>query len=124
MFDMTLEYSRSRFAFGRSIGSYQAIKHRLADLLCELEASKAVATAAAKAVQSHSSDASVRVSVAKAYISDVSRTFVSECQQIFGGIGMTWEHDLHLYFRRVISNAGMFGTSIEHRERLARLVAG
>lgn len=123
IFSLTLDYARDRVAFGRPIGSYQAIKHRLADLYCTLEAMKATASAAAHAVHAISPQAPILTRVAKAFVGDTARSVVSECQQIFGGIGMTWEHDLHLYLRRVTTNAALYGSSVVQRRALHDLVS-
>jgi alkylation response protein AidB-like acyl-CoA dehydrogenase len=117
-FEMTLGYVKDRKAFGRPIGSYQALKHRLADMLLWLESSKAAAVAAAKAVQ-FDVNGSAAASLAKAYIGDRCPVILRECLQMHGGIGYTWEHDLHFFMRRVESNAAIYGTPDYHRDRLA-----
>ena len=122
VYDFTLEYAKDRMAFGRPIGSYQALKHRFADMKVWLEACHATATAAARAVQRGDDDASRLVSVAKAYIGDRSPAIVQDCVQLHGGIGVTWEHDLHLYLRRVAQNAALFGSARDHRLRVATLL--
>jgi alkylation response protein AidB-like acyl-CoA dehydrogenase len=118
---MTLDYMHSRKAFGRPIGSFQALKHRMADMALWLETSKAVADAAARAVD-HGVDRADAVSVAKSYISDRGPAIVRDCLQLHGGIGYTWEFDLHLYLRRVESNAAIHGGVIAHQNRLAEIV--
>src|SRR5262249_50964164 len=105
VFERTLTYAKERFAFGRPIGSYQAIKHRLASMKTSLEAAAAASTAAARAVAIGSTDASLVASCAKAFISDCGPRLIQDAVQIHGGIGLTWEHDLHLYLRRVSANA-------------------
>jgi alkylation response protein AidB-like acyl-CoA dehydrogenase len=120
--DFTLEYAKDRMAFGRPIGSYQALKHRFADMKVWVEACHATATASARAVQRDDDDASKLVSVAKAYIADRAPAIVQDCVQLHGGIGVTWEHDLHLYLRRVAQNAALFGSARDHRLRLATLL--
>jgi alkylation response protein AidB-like acyl-CoA dehydrogenase len=122
VFGFTLEYSMDRVSFGRPIGSYQAIKHRLADMKMELEACHGTATAAARAVQAGDSNAPEMVSVAKAYIAERGPAIIQGCVQIHGGIGVTWEADLHLYLRRVTQNAALYGSVAQHRERLAALL--
>jgi len=121
--EMTLDYARSRRAFGRPIGSFQAIKHRLADMVLWLEWSRAAAAAAvgSLAVQSPS-DPAEAVSVAKAVIGEHSPGLVRSAVQIHGGIGYTWEHDVHLYLRRVEANAVLYGTTDFHRNRLAGMI--
>ncbi len=122
VYDFTLEYAKDRIAFGRPIGSYQALKHRFADMKVWLEACHATATASARAVQHADDDASRLVSVAKAYIGDRAPAIVQDCVQLHGGIGVTWEHDLHLYLRRVAQNAALFGSARDHRLRVATLL--
>jgi alkylation response protein AidB-like acyl-CoA dehydrogenase len=109
-------------AFGRPIGSYQALKHRFADMKVWLEACHATATAASRAVQLGEDDASRLVSVAKAYIADRAPAITQDCVQLHGGIGVTWEHDLHLYLRRVTLHRNLHGTPAQHRERIAALL--
>lgn len=120
-FEMTLEYAHMRKAFGRPIGSYQALKHRFADMLLWLEGSKAIAVAASGAADLDVDRAEL-VSIAKSYISDRGQVIVRDCLQIHGGIGYTWEYDLHLFLRRVDSNAALFGGAACHEDRLAELV--
>lgn len=122
VFEVTLQYAKDRVAFGRPIGSFQAIKHRLADLLTVVESCKATSDAARRAVAGGDDHASVLSSTAKAYISDHAPSAIQECVQIHGGIGVTWDHDLHLYLRRVTANAALYGTAGSHRERLVRLL--
>ena len=118
LFTMTVAYARQRIAFGRPIGSFQAIKHILADQALCLEACKAAAVAAATAVQSAAPDAAEVASMAAAYIGDVACDIAQECLQVHGGTGYAWEHDLHLYLRRVRSNSLLFGEPSWHRERV------
>jgi alkylation response protein AidB-like acyl-CoA dehydrogenase len=118
LFTMTVAYARQRIAFGRPIGSFQAIKHILADQALSLEACKAAALAAATAVQAAAPDAAEVASMAAAYIGDVACDIAQECLQVYGGIGYAWEHDLHLFLRRVRSNSLLFGEPSWHRERV------
>ncbi len=118
LFTMTVAYARQRIAFGRPIGSFQAIKHILADQALYLEACKAAAVAAATAVQAAAPDAAEVASMAAAYIGDVTCDIAQECLQVHGGIGYAWEHDLHLFLRRVRSNSLLFGEPSWHRERV------
>jgi alkylation response protein AidB-like acyl-CoA dehydrogenase len=113
--EFTLLYGRERFAFGRPIVSYQAIKHRVADLLVKLEGSKAVTEALAAALDSRGNDVRTLASAAKAYVAETCLTVIDECVQITGGIGVTWEHDLHLYNRRAAVDHAVFGTPEEHK---------
>jgi len=109
--DLTVEYSKTRVQFGRPIGSFQALKHRMADLHVLVEAARSASYAAAAG--------SIDASVAKAYCDDAFRTVAGECIQLHGGIAITWEHDAHLYFKRAHSSAQLFGTSDQHVRALA-----
>jgi len=122
VFEFTLDYAKERIAFGRPIGSYQALKHRFADMKTWLEGCLATSTVSAKAVADGAADAPELISVAKAYIADRSPGIIQDCVQIHGGIGVTWEHDLHLYLRRCTQNAALYGSARQHRERLATLL--
>jgi alkylation response protein AidB-like acyl-CoA dehydrogenase len=121
VFEFTIEYAQDRYAFGRPIASFQALKHRIADMLVWLEFSKSISDAAARAVDA-GSDAARLVSVAKAYVSDRCLDLIDDCVQINGGIGVTWEHDIHIYSRRVAVNRAVYGSPEEHRERLCTLL--
>jgi alkylation response protein AidB-like acyl-CoA dehydrogenase len=121
LFDLTCQYAKDRTAFGRPIGSFQAVKHQLADLSLSLECAKAIAAAAAAAVQADQEDAGEIVSMAKSWVGDTGIEIAQGCFQVFGGIGYTWEHDLHLFLRRVTMNSLLFGQSDWHRERLCRI---
>jgi alkylation response protein AidB-like acyl-CoA dehydrogenase len=122
MLAVTIEYSFDRFSFGRPLASYQALKHRFADLKLWTEASLATSDAAAHAVDGRAEKAYELVSVAKSYIGDHAPAILSDCVQLHGGIGVTWDHDIHLYTRRVIEDRSLFGTPEEHRERMGRLM--
>ena len=117
-FEMTLEYAKERKAFGRPIGSFQALKHRFADMLLWLESMKAITDAAVVAFD-RDIDRAEHVSIAKAYVSERAPMLVRDCLQIHGGIGYTWEHDLHFYLRRIESNALLYGGVRHHRDRVA-----
>lgn len=121
-FDLTLEWAFDRYSFGRPIASYQALKHRFADMRTWLEASHAIADHAAAAVASESPDADEQVSAAKAFIGDFGSELMHECVQLHGGIGVTFEHDLHLYLRRQTVNRALLGTPSQHRQRLTDLL--
>jgi alkylation response protein AidB-like acyl-CoA dehydrogenase len=121
VFEFTIEYAQDRYAFGRPIASFQALKHRIADMLMWLEFSKAISDAAARAVD-RDEDAARLVSVAKAYVGDRCLDLIDDCVQINGGIGVTWEHDIHIYSRRAAVNRAVFGSPEEHRERIAALL--
>ncbi|MFI7167208.1 acyl-CoA dehydrogenase family protein [Rhodococcus erythropolis] len=117
--ESTIEYLGVRSQFGRPIGSFQAIKHRCADMLVELESSKSAAYYATLAVTSNASDLPVAASVAKAYCSDAYFHIASESIQMHGGIGFTWEHPAHLYFKRAKGSQILFGTPSHHRDLIA-----
>jgi alkylation response protein AidB-like acyl-CoA dehydrogenase len=119
LFETTLEYMFDRFSFGRPLASYQALKHRFADMKMWLEASHATADAAGHAVETRDDRADVLASVANSYIGDHSVHILQECIQMHGGMGVTWEHDAHLYLRRATQNRMLYGTPSEHRERIA-----
>jgi alkylation response protein AidB-like acyl-CoA dehydrogenase len=118
-FEFTVEYASDRYSFGRPLSSYQALKHRFADMKLWLEASHASAGAAARSVDADSASAPELVSVAKAYIGERGPAILQDCVQLHGGIGVTWDHDLHLYLRRVVVDRSQMGTPREHRERIA-----
>jgi alkylation response protein AidB-like acyl-CoA dehydrogenase len=120
-FSMALDYAKARTAFGRPIGSFQAVKHLLADTSLELEMSKAIAFAAAEAVGDGRADAAEMASMAKAFVGDGGIDLAQNCFQVFGGIGYTWEHDQHLYLRRLTADAALYGDPAWHRERVCRL---
>jgi alkylation response protein AidB-like acyl-CoA dehydrogenase len=124
MFELTLEYLGDRYSFGRPLASYQALKHRVADDKMWLEACHAIATAAARAVATGAEDAADVVSAAKAWIGPHSTELIQDCVQLHGGIGVTWEHDLHLYLRRATVNRVTYGTPEEHAERIATGLLG
>jgi alkylation response protein AidB-like acyl-CoA dehydrogenase len=124
VFEMTLEYLGDRYSFGRPLSSYQALKHRVADDKMWLEASHATATAAARAVATEADDAAELVSVAKRWIGPQATELIQDCVQLHGGIGVTWEHDLHLYLRRTTVNRALHGTPEWHAERLAAQLIG
>ncbi|HMD45729.1 MAG TPA: acyl-CoA dehydrogenase family protein [Acidimicrobiales bacterium] len=121
-FEFTVEYSFDRYTFGRALASYQALKHRFADMKLMVEACHATAEGAARAVDSGSDQAAELISVAKSYVGDRAPFVLSECVQMHGGIGVTWDHDLHLYTRRVVQDRSLFGTPEDHRERIATLI--
>ncbi len=120
--EMCTEYAKVRQAFGKPIGAYQAVKHKCADMLVAVENAKSVTYYAAWAVDQDGADAALAASMAKAYVSDAYRKAAGDGIQIHGGIGFTWEHDLHLYFKRARASEVMFGDAMLHRERVARLV--
>ncbi|GIJ31045.1 acyl-CoA dehydrogenase family protein [Micromonospora sediminimaris] len=118
--DTTVDYVRQRRQFGRPVGSFQAVKHRLADLWVELTEARAVARYAA--ANAAGSEASLAAALAQAYCGPVAVRAAEVCVQLHGGLGFTWEHPAHLYLKRAKSAAIAFGTADRHRAALARLV--
>jgi alkylation response protein AidB-like acyl-CoA dehydrogenase len=121
-FDTTLVYVKGRKQFGRAIGSYQAIKHRLADLWLEVSSAATAARYAADTCARGDEDATIAAAIAQAYCGDVAVHAAEECIQLHGGIGMTWEYPAHLYLKRAKSAQLALGTGYRHRARLAELV--
>jgi len=119
VFDFTVQWAFDRYSFGRPLASYQALKHRFADMRAWLEACQATAATAAHAAARRDDDADELASVAKSYVGQRATDIIQDCVQLHGGIGVTWEHDIHLYLRRATVNRVMFGTPAEHRLRLA-----
>src|SRR5262245_53263878 len=118
--EQSVEYAKVRVQFGRPIGSFQAIKHKCADMLLEVESGKSAAYYAAWAAAEDNDELPVAASLAKAYTSDAYFHCAAENIQIHGGIGFTWEHDAHLYFKRAKSSELLFGDATYHRELLAQ----
>ena len=121
-FDTTLAYVKERKQFGRAIGSYQAIKHRLSDLWFEVSSATSAARYAADTCARGDDDAAIAASLAQAYCSGAAVHAAEECVQLHGGIGMTWEYPAHLFLKRAKSDQLAFGTAYRHRSRLADLV--
>ena len=119
--DITVEYAKTRKQFGKPIGSFQAVQHQCADMYLETESARSAVYYAAWALQQYAPDAAAAVSIAKLYASDASRTVGNRGIQVHGGMGFTWENDLHLYYRRAKVSEATFGDATFHRERLARL---
>jgi alkylation response protein AidB-like acyl-CoA dehydrogenase len=117
--DMAVEYAKTRHQFDRPIGSFQAIKHRCADLLLEVESLRSAVGYAAAAVAEDSPEIPALASLVKAYASETYFHVAAENIQIHGGIGFTWEHDAHLYFKRAKASELFLGDGAYHRERLA-----
>ncbi|GGL19139.1 acyl-CoA dehydrogenase family protein [Nocardia jinanensis] len=120
--DMTLGWLTDRFTFGRPLASYQALKHRMADNKTWLEACRATTGAAAAACDDDPAGAAEAVSVAKSYVGAKAPVIGQDCVQLHGGIGVTWEHDLHLYLRRIGLGRALYGTPEEHRRRITDLL--
>jgi alkylation response protein AidB-like acyl-CoA dehydrogenase len=117
--ELTVEYAKTRVQFGRPIGSFQAVKHRLADLLVLVESADSASQAAARAWADNSDDASMLASLAKSYCSEAYRQVSAETIQLHGGIGFTWEHPAHRYFKHAQATSALFGDPSYHRQRLA-----
>jgi alkylation response protein AidB-like acyl-CoA dehydrogenase len=128
--EFTVEYAFDRYSFGRRLASYQALKHRFADMKLSLEATHATVSGASHAIdavanagnvtdRAHGARVAQLVSAAKVYVGDRVPELVQDCVQMHGGIGVTWEHDIHLYLRRATLARALYGTPDDHRERLA-----
>lgn len=119
--EMTVRYAKDRIAFGRPIGSFQAVKHLLADTSLAVEMSKAVVLAAARSLGSEDGYGTEAASIAKALVGESAVELAQNCFQVFGGIGYTWEHDQHFFLRRLTTDAGLYGDASWHREHLCQL---
>jgi alkylation response protein AidB-like acyl-CoA dehydrogenase len=119
--EMAVDYARERKQFDRPIGSYQAVSHRCAQMLLEVEGARSAAYYAAWCADAAPDQLAQAASMAKAYASDAGWRVCTASLQVHGGIGFTWEHDLHFYLKRAKANALMFGSAAEHRERVASL---
>jgi alkylation response protein AidB-like acyl-CoA dehydrogenase len=122
IFDITLEYAKQRQQFGVPIGSFQAIKHKFADMMIALERARSTAYFAALTIAEDDPRRASAASVAKAAAGDCQRLIAKEGIQIHGGIGYTWEHDMHLYVKRLKSSEPLFGSTSAHRARIAELL--
>jgi alkylation response protein AidB-like acyl-CoA dehydrogenase len=120
--DSTVAHTKQRFQFGRPVGSFQALKHRMADMWLELVSARAAARYAAECLATGADDTLVAVAMAQAYCSDAAVRAAEECIQLHGGIGMTWEHPAHLFLKRAKSDQIALGTPGRHRAALADLV--
>jgi len=120
--EMSVEYAKVREQFGRPIGSFQAIQHKCANMLVEVESSKSITYYAGWAVANDVPEAPLAAAMAKAYCSDAYRHTAGEGIQIHGGIGFTWEHDMHIYFKRAKSSEVTFGDATWNRELVAQLI--
>lgn len=120
--DMTVDYAKTRVQFGRVIGSFQAVKHRLADMMVRVESAKSALYYAACAADDASSELLEAASTASAYAGETFLACAGEAIQLHGGIGFTWEYDAHLYFKRARADASLLGDAAHHRERIARLI--
>ncbi|MCV7385446.1 acyl-CoA dehydrogenase family protein [Mycolicibacter longobardus] len=115
---MTVAWARDRYSFGRPLASYQAIKHRLADMTMWMHACRAITAGAVDKVAERAPDAAVWAGAAKSYLGEHAGPLIQECVQLHGGIGVTWEHDLHLYLRRATLYRNLFGTPAEHHQAI------
>lgn len=120
--DLSVQYAKERVQFGRPIGSFQAVKHRCADMLVDVEGMRSAVYWAAWCVSVDHEDASVAASTAKCWCSDAATRVLASALQVHGGIGFTWEHDLHLYLKRAHLDSISFGDARFHRTRLAGLL--
>jgi alkylation response protein AidB-like acyl-CoA dehydrogenase len=120
--DRTVAYTKDRQQFGRPIGGFQAIKHRLADMMVDIEQARSAVYWAACAVDEGADDAEIALHSAKAFAADAYATCAAAMVQLHGGIGFTWEHDAHLFFKRAQADRSLFGAPSWHREQIASLI--
>ena len=118
--EMAVEYAKQRQQFGRPMGAYQAVSHRCAQMLLEVESARSATYAAAWAADASPETLPLAASTAKAYASDAGWRVTASSLQVHGGIGFTWEHDLHFFLKRAKVDGHLFGTAAEHRERVAK----
>ena len=121
--DMAVSYAKVREQFGQPIGSFQAIRHKCAEMLLEVENSHSAVYYAAWALDAGAEDAEAAASIAKSYVGDASRKVCGEAIQVHGGIGFTWEFDLHMYFKRAKALEAQYGDADHHRELILSHVA-
>ncbi|HEX2214694.1 MAG TPA: acyl-CoA dehydrogenase family protein [Mycobacterium sp.] len=122
LLDLSVEYAKSRMQFGRPIGSFQAVKHRLADLLVDVEHARSTAYHAIWALNDGSDDPALATSIAQAVCSAALSHVATDTIQVHGGIGFTWEHQAHLYYKRAATDAVLLGSAEQHRDRVAAMV--
>ncbi len=122
LLDLSVEYAKSRLQFGRPIGSFQAVKHRLADLLVDVEHARSTAYHAIWALADGSDDPALATSIAQAVCSAALSHVATDTIQVHGGIGFTWEHQAHLYYKRAATDAVLLGGAEQHRDRVAAMV--
>jgi alkylation response protein AidB-like acyl-CoA dehydrogenase len=120
--DMAVEYAKDRVQFGRPIGSFQAVKHRCADMLVDVEGMRSTVYWAAWCIGADDTEAQVAASTAKVWCADASKRVMASALQVHGGIGFTWEHDLHFFLKRAQYDQLAFGDASVHRERLTSLL--
>jgi len=121
--ELAVAYAGERVQFGRPIGSFQAIKHKCADMLVRVEAARSASYYAACTADECGPELAIAASLAKAYCSDAYFRCAADCLQIHGGVGFTWEYDVHLYFKRAQSSGALLGDAAHHRELVARHLA-
>lgn len=122
LLDLSVAYAKERRQFGRPIGSFQAVKHRLADMLVEQEHARSAAYYGAWALQDSTDEPALAASIAQATCSAAFTRIAADTVQVHGGIGFTWEHQVHLYFKRAFTDAALLGSPEEHRSRIAEFV--
>jgi alkylation response protein AidB-like acyl-CoA dehydrogenase len=122
LLDLSVAYAKTRWQFGRPIGSFQAVKHKLADMLVDVEHARSTAYHAVWALTDGSDDPALATSIAQATASAASARIAKDTVQVLGGIGFTWEHQAHLYFKRASTDAVLLGSAEQHRSRVAELV--
>jgi len=122
--DLSVEYAKTRVQFGKPIGSFQAVKHKCVDMMVAVENARSLVYYACWTVDTRNDEAKTAVPMAKAYASDMAKNVTSEAIQVHGGIGFTWEHDMHLFHRRALAGEANFGNAPVHRETVARSLLG
>ncbi len=122
--DLSVEYAKTRVQFGKPIGSFQAVKHKCVDMMVAVENARSLTYFACWTVDTKSPEAATAVPMAKAYASDMAKNVTSEAIQVHGGIGFTWEHDMHLYHRRALAGEANLGNAPVHRETVAKSLLG
>ena len=119
---MTVDYAGLRAQYGRPIGSFQGIKHLCADMLVDLESAYSALYEGLRALDAGSADVALASAVARIFCTDAYTRITGDCIQVHGGIGFTWEHPAHLYFKRAKSSEALLGTPAQHRGRVATLL--
>jgi alkylation response protein AidB-like acyl-CoA dehydrogenase len=122
--DIAVDYAKTRVQFGKPIGSFQAVKHKCVDMMVSVENARSLTYYACWTVDEHAPEAASAVPMAKAYASDMAKNVTSEAIQVHGGIGFTWEHDMHLYHRRALAGEANLGNAPVHREVVAKSLLG
>ena len=118
--DMSVDYAKTRVQFGKPIGSFQAVKHKCVDMMVAVENARSLTYYACWTVDEKTPEAATAVPMAKAYASDMAKNVTSEAIQVHGGIGFTWEHDMHLFHRRALAGEANLGNAPVHRESVAK----